>query len=113
MIGKTELRNLIRKEKTIKVWIHKDNDLLALGLTNNVSPDGMFIKTNVLIFPKNCDFEIVFDVEDGNNTRRCRIPVKVVHRSLKGIGVKFLSPIEVDSLSYPLSDKLLSSSSSF
>jgi len=83
--GHRDNRKNKRTVKEINVWLYNNEMLVALARTKNIAEKGFFIKTNVLLFPKNSKLEVVFDI--GNKKERCRLPATVVHRSLEGIGV--------------------------
>ena len=57
----------------------------------------MFIQTDALLFPKNSSLVILFD--DPESEKECCIEVKVVHRSMNGIGVQFLNTTASSSIS--------------
>jgi len=80
-----EHRTSDRTAQNINVWLYKNESLIALATTQDLSSSGMFIKTNVLLFPKNSRVDIVFDNKE--ETKRYRVPARVVHRSLQGIGI--------------------------
>ena len=85
-----EHRTNDRTVQNISVWLYKNESLIALAKTQDITASGMFIKTNVLLFPKNSCLEIVFDNKDA--TKRHRVSARVVHRSLQGIGVTLENP---------------------
>jgi len=82
-----EQRTNHRISKAMNVWLHKDDCLIALARTENITPSGMFIRADVMLFPKNCQLEVEFDGE--TSTMRYRVSAKVVHRCLKGVGIVF------------------------
>lgn len=85
-----EHRDNSRESRQINVRLYKDNDFIAAARTKNIDQNGMFIKTDVLLFPKNSHIEVVFDVESNKGkVEQCRVPATVVHRSLSGMGIKF------------------------
>lgn len=81
-----EQRNDERNQEQIPVWLYKNNSIAAMARTRDISKHGMFIVTNVLLFPKGTRLEVVF--EPCEETKRVRMPVRVIHRSLAGIGVE-------------------------
>lgn len=81
-----EQRNNKRNQEAIPVWLYKNNSIAALARTRDISKHGMFILTNVLLFPKGTRLDVVF--EPCEESKRVRMPVKVIHRSLAGIGVE-------------------------
>jgi len=85
-----EHRTSDRTAQSINVWLYKNESLAALARTQDLTASGMFIKTDVLLFPKNSYLEIVFDNKE--ETKRYRVSAKVVHRSLQGIGVSLENP---------------------
>lgn len=79
-------RNNERNQEEIPVWLYKNNSIAAMARTRDISKHGMFIVTNVLLFPKGTRLDVVF--EPCEESKRVRMPVKVIHRSLAGIGVE-------------------------
>jgi len=82
-----EHRKDFRSQKKMNVWIYRDQMLMGLARTVNFSSKGMFIKTDALRFPKSSELEVVFNDEHAEQ-RHCLV-AKVVHRSMKGIGIEF------------------------
>jgi len=82
----TDQRSNERNQEEIPVWLYRNNSIAAMARTRDISKHGMFIITNVLLFPKGTRLDVVF--EPCEETKRVRMPVKVVHRSLAGIGVE-------------------------
>lgn len=80
-------RNTLRNTEEVNVWLYQNDSLVAMAKTENMTDDGMYIKTNGLLFPKNSSLDIAFTPE--NSRPKNRLPAKVVHRTLHGIGVKF------------------------
>ena len=82
-----EQRTNDRISKAMDVWLYKDNCRIALARTKNIAPSGMFIRADVMLFPRDCQLEVEFDGE--TSIERHRVAAKVVHRSLKGMGIAF------------------------
>ena len=76
-----------RSLKEMFVRLYKNKNLQALAKTENLTSSGMFIHTNSLLYPKNFLLDIIYD-EPETGKQHC-INAKVIHRSLKGIGVQF------------------------
>lgn len=85
-VGIMEQRSHDRNGEEIPVWLYKGNNITAIARTRNISKKGLFIVTNVLLFPKGTNFDVVFDSKGSATT--VRMPVTVVHRTLEGIGVE-------------------------
>ena len=80
-------RSKIRCCKEIDVWLYQNDNLIVMAKTENLTKDGMYIKTDGLIFPKDSAVEVAFLQENGKPKKH--IKAKVVHRTLTGIGVTF------------------------
>lgn len=81
-----EQRRLERKPFNHAVRLFKNNVLMAMGYAENLSEQGMFIKTDCLMYPKDSSIEVVFTSDDK---KTMRLLATVVHRSVNGLGVKF------------------------
>lgn len=82
-----EQREEGRSSKELNIRLYQNGNLLGLVKTVNLTASGMFIQTDALLFPRGTQIDIVFD--DPETSIRYCIPAQVIHRSLKGIGVKF------------------------
>ena len=85
---KMESRQYDRELKHINVRLYHDNTFVNLSKTCDITVGGMFINTDPLLFPKNSSLNIVFDSPLGNSGRQHRYSATVVHRCLKGIGIR-------------------------
>ena len=89
-----EQRNNERNQEEVPVWLYKNNSIAAMARTRDISKHGMFILTNVLLFPKGTHLDVVF--EPCEESKRVRMPVRVIHRSLAGIGVELKKESDFD-----------------
>ena len=89
-ILKLENRKSDREQKQIKVRLYQDNTFVTLATTNDITINGMFIRTDVLLFPKNSHLDVVLESQLFNSEKPIRYPATVVHRSLKGMGICFI-----------------------
>ncbi len=80
-------RSALRNNKEIPIWLYQDDYLVTQAKTENLTDQGMCIKTNGLLFPKNATIDIAFAPENNKPLKRRR--AKVVHRSLGSIGIMF------------------------
>jgi len=83
-----EQRPCYRLPVEIDVWLYKEEGLFAKARLQNVSRDGMFIKTDVMLLALNCQLKVALEINESNATKRIFIPVKVIHRCLDGVGVQ-------------------------
>lgn len=58
----------------------------------NVSRDGMFIKTSNVELRNDAGLEIEFESPDGEHSQYARLPVSLAHISNHGLGLKFAEP---------------------
>lgn len=82
-----ERRNQVRSTITLDLRLYQDDNLQTLAKAKDITVAGMFIQVDSLLFPKNALIDIVFD--DAIRKISYRLPAKVMHRSLHGIGVSF------------------------
>ncbi len=80
-------RSTLRDSKEIPIWLYQNDDLVTQAKTENLTDEGMCIKTNGLLFPKNTTIDIAFAPENNKPSNRRR--AKVIHRSLNAIGIEF------------------------
>jgi len=85
-----EQRGHHRSSTEMNIRLFQNGSLQNLAKTQNLTSSGMFIQTDALLFPKGTLLDIV--LEDLNNSVCFKVQAKVIHRSLKGIGVEFLNP---------------------
>ena len=72
----------------IDAWLYKENSLFAKASILNVSHEGMFIRTNVMLLPKNSQLNVKLYILVNGQRKNISILVTVIHRCLDGIGVK-------------------------
>jgi len=83
-----EKRKLQRRLMRLTVRLFQGDRLVITSKTHDVNAGGMFIDTDVLLFQKNSQLDIVIDSLRGDSRIQYRYPATVVHRCWKGIGVK-------------------------
>jgi len=83
-----EQRPCYRLPVETDVWLYQDGSIFAKASLANVSRDGMFIRTNVMLLPINSQLDVVMEINEGGETKRVSFFVTVIHRCLDGIGVK-------------------------
>lgn len=76
-----------RSSKNVNVRLYKNEEFMSLAKSLNLTPYGIFLQTDVLLFPKGTLLKIAID--DPSSLKRYQKMGTIVHRSLKGIGVKF------------------------
>ena len=89
-----EKRGQCRSLKEFDIRLYQDGSFQKLAKSQNLNSSGMFIDTDALLFSKGSILEIVF--ENFKGSERFKVEAKVVHRSLKGIGVEFQEIINQD-----------------
>lgn len=82
-----EQRPCYRLPIEIDVWLYQNDVLFAKAGLTNVSRDGMFIRTNVMLLPINSKLSVDIEITTLGETKRVSFPVTVVHRCLDGLGV--------------------------
>jgi hypothetical protein len=83
-----EKRKFDREAKHIKVRLYQDDTFVTLAKTHDIGKNGMFINTDVLLFPKNSHLDVVLDSQLGDLSERTRYSATVMHRSLRGMGIR-------------------------
>jgi len=83
-----EQRPCYRLPVETDVWLYQNGSIFAKASLLNISRDGMFIKTNVMLLPKNSQLDVVMEITEGNVTKRVSYLVTIIHRCLDGIGVR-------------------------
>ena len=83
-----ESRQYDRVLKNINVRLYQDDTFVNLSKTCDITVGGMFINTDPLLFPKNSNLNVVFDSPLDNSGRQHQYSATVVHRCLKGIGIR-------------------------
>jgi len=81
-----DYRQRPRVNKQQKISLYKANFRIGIAYTENVSDNGMYIKTNGLIYPPESMLEIAY----LDDSRTYCLLAKIVHRNRDGIGVKFV-----------------------
>ncbi len=76
-----------RSTKDVDVRLYKNEEFMSLAKSLDLTPYGIFLQTDVLLFPKGTQLKIAID--DPDNLKRYQKMGTIVHRSLKGIGVQF------------------------
>ena len=83
-----ESRKCGREIKHINVRLYQGDTFVTLTKTRDITVAGMFINTDALLFPKNSSLDVVFDSPLDNSGSQHRYSATVVHRCLKGIGIR-------------------------
>ena len=89
-----KIRTTKRHPVSITTIIHSHGFPLAQRETRDIGPDGMFIRTEPLIFPKNTVLALEFNLNIGGDPKRYRLPVflgrRASDRSEEGLQLVFL-----------------------
>jgi len=83
-----EQRPCYRLPVETDIWLYQNGSIFAKASLVNVSRDGMFIRTNVMLLPINSQLDVVMEIKESGETKRVSYLVTVIHRCLDGIGVK-------------------------
>ena len=90
LVSKQDNRKFPRMQDDCDVLIYKENSLIVKAHTENCSECGVYLQTDGLLFPKDTSVKLVFSNEGSQEK-----PVfgKVVHRTLRGVGIEFERPL--------------------
>jgi hypothetical protein len=84
-----EQRWSLRKPVTFEVQVsHKCHPLIR-GRSRNISLEGLFIETGIVILPVGACIDVEFALMIGEAWEQVRIPAVVVHRAGHGCGIVF------------------------
>jgi hypothetical protein len=84
-----EQRWSLRKPVTFEVQVtHKCYPLIR-GRSVNISLEGLFIDTGIMVFPVGSCVEVEFALMTGRVWEQARMPAVVVHRAAHGCGIAF------------------------
>lgn len=84
-----EQRWSLRKPVTFEVQVSYKCHPVIRGRARNISLEGLFIETGVVIPPVGCRVEMEFALMTPGDPQRVRMPAVVVHRADGGCGVAF------------------------
>jgi len=82
-----ENRKCDRENLQITVRLYQDDTFVAAAKTQNITKGGMFINTDVLLFPKDSHLDVVFESPVGKSVKQHCYSATVVRRCWKGIGI--------------------------
>jgi hypothetical protein len=84
-----EQRWSLRKPVTIEVQVsHKCHPVIR-GRSMNISLEGMYIQTGIVILPIGSFIDVEFALMTGEGWEQIRMPAVVVHRTGNGCGIVF------------------------
>jgi PilZ domain len=84
-----ERRWSLRKPVTFEVQVsHKCNPVIR-GRSRNISLEGLFIETGIVILPVGAFIDVEFALLTGETWEQIRMPAVVVHRTGHGCGIMF------------------------
>lgn len=72
----------------IDVWLYQNDTLFAKAHLSNVSRDGMFIRTDVMLLSLGSTLRVCLEINEGGKLKQVSFRVKVIHRCLDGVGVQ-------------------------
>jgi PilZ domain len=84
-----EQRWSLRKAVTFEVQVSHKCHPVVRGRSRNISLEGLFIETGIVILPVGCCIDVEFALMSGGEPERVRMPAVVVHRAEDGCGIVF------------------------
>ena len=84
-----EHRWSLRKPVTFEVLVSNKCHPLIRARSRNISLEGLFIETGIVILPVGSFIEVEFSLMIGRLQEQVRMPAVVVHRTVHGCGVVF------------------------
>jgi hypothetical protein len=84
-----EQRWSLRKPATFEVQVSHKCYPVVRGRSRNISLEGLFIETGIVILPVGCCIDVEFGLMTGGVVERVRMPAVVVHRAEDGCGIAF------------------------
>jgi hypothetical protein len=84
-----EHRWSIRKPVSFEVQVSHKCHPVVRGRATNMSMEGLFIETGIVILPVGSYIEVEFALMTGEEGERIRMPAVVVHRTGNGCGIVF------------------------
>ena len=84
-----EQRWSLRKPVTFEVQVSHKCHPVVRGRSRNISLEGLFIETGIVILPVGCRIDVEFALMTGGDPLRVRMPAVVVHRTADGCGIVF------------------------
>jgi hypothetical protein len=88
--GRTmEQRWSLRKPVTFEVKVVYKCHPVVLGRSRNISLEGLFIDTGIMILPVGSCIEVEFGLVAGTQWEEVHMPAVVVHRNRDGCGIAF------------------------
>ena len=83
-------RLMQRYDSVFDVILYHQETSFFTGEAENVSSDGIFIKTDATELPEGDHLKIGFNYSANGRTKNYRLPVSIVHRGNDGLGLKFI-----------------------
>jgi PilZ domain len=84
-----EQRWSLRTAVTFEVQVSHKCYPVVRGRSRNISLEGLFIETGIVILPVGCCIDVEFALMTGDDRERVRMPAVVVHRAVDGCGIVF------------------------
>jgi hypothetical protein len=84
-----EQRWSLRKPVTFEVRVSHKCHPVVRGRCRNISLEGLFIETGIVILPVGCRVDVEFALMTAGDPIRVRLPAVVVHRTSDGCGIVF------------------------
>jgi len=84
-----EQRWSLRKPVTLEVKVVYKCHPVVLGRSINISLEGLFIETGIMILPVGSCIEVEFGLMADTQLEEVRMPSVVVHRNRVGCGIAF------------------------
>jgi hypothetical protein len=84
-----EQRWSLRKPVTLEVQVSHKCYPVIRGRSRNISLEGLFIETGIVILPVGSSIDVEFALMTGEAWEQIRMPAVVVHRTAQGSGIVF------------------------
>ena len=85
-----EKRAYARYPGHIKVLLYRATLPVAVCSSENVGPDGMYVKSKSAVIDKDTQIEVEFENDADDDQNRYRIPAKIVFTDQRGMGIRFV-----------------------
>lgn len=84
-----EKRVFARYPGRLKFLLYRNSMPVVTCLSENIGPDGMFVRSSPLSYARNTLIDVEFEVRRDTRPSRYRLPAKVVYTTEKGMGLRF------------------------
>lgn len=85
-----EKRIYARHPGHIKFLLYRNRIPVVTCQSENIGPDGVFVRSSPVSYSRNTLIEVEFEVRRRGGSNRFRLPAKVVYTTQNGMGLKFV-----------------------